>query len=89
MIVKCEGAFVETEVDGEVVLMNVTDGSFYSLDGPALAIWRALDGARSVEDIAAMLAGDYDEQADVIEEHVNEFVNTLADAGLVRAADTA
>jgi len=86
MITKCEGRFVETEVDGEVVVMNVETGLFYSLEGTALAIWQAIDGTRDTGAITALLCTRFDEGADVIGPEVAEFVVVLAEAGLVRDA---
>ncbi|WP_144096685.1 PqqD family protein [Croceicoccus sediminis] len=86
MISKCEARFVETEVDGEVVLMNIDSGLFYSLDGTALAIWRAIDGTRDEAAIVAVLAPGFDESEAQIAAHVREFIASLADAGLVETA---
>ncbi|MBS7669492.1 PqqD family protein [Croceicoccus gelatinilyticus] len=86
MISKCEGSFVETEVDGEVVLMNVESGLFYSLEGTGLAIWQAIDGTRDEADIVALLSPRFDESEAQIAEHVSQFVATLAGAGLVKTA---
>lgn len=86
MISKCEGSFVETEVDGEVVLMNVENGLFYSLDGTGLAIWRSIDGTRDEAGIVALLAPNFDESETQIANHVRDFIASLADAGLVETA---
>lgn len=86
MIIKCEGSFVETEVDGEIVLMDLDSGLFYSLEDTGLAIWRAIDGTRTADDIAALMAREFGESIEVVSAHVNEFIKTLAEAGLVKVA---
>lgn len=84
MISKCEGSYVETEVDGEVVLMNVDTSTFFSLEGTALDVWKAIDGAHDEAGIAALLAPQFDESEAQIAQHVGEFIASLAEAGLVQ-----
>lgn len=35
---------VETELDGEIALMNIDSGDFFALKDTALQIWRRIDG---------------------------------------------
>ena len=48
VIRKAIGKFVETELDGEVVVMNVDTGRFHVLKETGLAVWRLIDGERSL-----------------------------------------
>ncbi|WP_066559632.1 PqqD family protein [Croceicoccus bisphenolivorans] len=82
-ITKCEGSFVETEVDGELVLMNTATGNFYSLEDSGLAIWRTIDGNRGRADIVNTLAREFDETPEAIAADVDAFLASLADAGLI------
>ena len=80
---KTDNRFVETEVDGELVLMNTDSGTFYSLDGTGLAIWRAIDGTRNRDTIVSTLAADFDAPVETIAPDVDAFLSTLREAGLL------
>ena len=82
-IAKAQGKFVETEIDDEVVLMDLESGNFFSLAGTSLAVWQAIDGERSEDEIAALLAEEYDQPLDQVLSDVTDFLGELRDAGLV------
>jgi len=83
VVSKIEGSFVETEVDEEIVLMRISDGDFFSLEGTALAIWQAIDGARDRAQIVGHLAAEFEAPAQAIEADTNAFLDELVAAGLV------
>lgn len=80
---KREDQFVETEVDGEVVVMNTATGNFYSLEASGLAVWRAIDGAAGRDEIVAGLAREYGESESAIATDIDAFLDHLDDAGLI------
>ncbi|MDR7100881.1 HPr-rel-A system PqqD family peptide chaperone [Croceicoccus sp. BE223] len=82
---KCEGRYVETEVDGELVLMNTATGRFFALEDSALAIWRAIDGNRDLATIADELAERFGTDAATVASDSGEFLADLVAAGLVEA----
>jgi len=84
-IVKNTGNFVETEIDDEIVLMRLSDGDFFSLEGTALTIWQAIDGLRDAAALTAFLAETFDAPAEAIRADVDRFVADLAAAGLLSA----
>lgn len=75
--------FVETELDGEGVLMSLASGEFFALRGSSLAIWKAIDGARTAQDIAGILAVEYAENPEVIAQDIGPFLARLQDAGFI------
>jgi len=84
MTITKDGArFVETEIDDEVVLMDVESGTFFSLAGTSLAVWRLIDGSRGEGEIAAALAADYDAPVEQVAADVAAFLAELREAGLV------
>ena len=83
VIEKCPYAYVETEIDGESVLMKLSDGKFYSLRDSGLAIWTAINGARDRDAIVTVVADDYDVSPRDVEHDVLAFLDSLTDAGLV------
>jgi hypothetical protein len=82
-IAKCKGRFIETEIDEEVVVMELGQGEFFSLAGTAGAIWRLIDGTRDRGALIAALAEEYNGPADEIAADVDEFLAKLGDAGFV------
>ena len=82
---KCEGRFVETEVDGELVLMNMATGHFFALEESALAIWRAIDGQRDLAAIVVDVAEQYGTDAATVASDSGEFLADLVQAGLIEA----
>lgn len=84
IIRKCNGQFVETEVDGEVVLMNTASGTFYSLEDSGLAIWKTIDGQRGRDAIVDTLAADFATDRSAIADDVDAFLATLTGAGLIK-----
>jgi len=82
-ITKKPGKFVETEIDDEVVLMDLESGNFFSLAGTSLAVWKAIDGACTEVQIVSRLAGDYAADADLVAADVAEFLAELRSAGLI------
>lgn len=83
LIAKASDQFVETEVDGELVIMNVATGDFFGLKGTGLAIWKLIEQHEDVAAIKEALLSDYDvSEADCAAE-VDEFVRELVHAKLL------
>jgi hypothetical protein len=56
------------------------------LEGPAAAIWGALDGTRATADIVAVVAGEFGLAPDAVRADVEGFLASLAERGLVEAS---
>lgn len=82
-LAKAQGRFSETEIDGEIVVMNLESGEFFSLTGTAREIWLRLDGTRDRAGLIAALAADYDSVAAAVAADVDAFLAELAAAGLL------
>ena len=76
-------AFSETEIDGEVVVMDLDRGDFFSLTGTAVAIWRKIDGTRSRSILITELAEEYARPQDEVTVDVDAFLAQLNTAGLI------
>ena len=75
--------FVETDLDGEAVIMNVENGRFHALKETGLVIWRLIDGRRSVADIQAELLKAYDVDEGLCRGECEKFLMALKRAGFV------
>ncbi|MCX5713301.1 MAG: PqqD family peptide modification chaperone, partial [Candidatus Omnitrophica bacterium] len=48
-----------------------------------VAVWKRLDGKRSLEDIVSEIKNSFEETPDAVSKEVIAFVNTLAEKGFV------
>ena len=81
---KCSDRFLATEVDDELILLDMEGGELLSLEGPARAIWDAINGARTEAEIAAAATAEFAGDPQTIERDTRSFLGELAAAGLVR-----
>lgn len=82
-IAKLTDRFTETEVDDEIVIMQLDTGDFFSLTGSGTAIWRLIDGERDRLALVAALCDEFSAaQAEVVAD-VDEFLGKLRAAGLL------
>lgn len=73
-----------------VVVLPLTDPSGARplvLEGPAAAVWHALDEPRSTADVVARVSADFGIPAAEVELDVATFLSELAAGGLIRPAD--
>jgi len=82
-LMKQQGRFSATEVDGEVILLHLDDGTFFSLTATAAAIWALIDGKRNRAAIQAELAKMYDADDVTIAAQLGGFIVQLQAAGFV------
>ena len=80
---KTTHSFVETEIDGEAVIMNLDTGHFHSLKETGLTIWRLIDGRRSIGAIQAALLDTYDVEESQCRADCERFFASLQQAGFV------
>lgn len=50
-------------VDGEVILINTTNGCYYSLRGAAVPLWGEIEDGRSLDELRQWAAGHYGDPA--------------------------
>ncbi|MFA6219978.1 MAG: PqqD family protein [Erythrobacter sp.] len=75
--------FIETDVDGEVLIVDLDGGELFSLSGTAREIWRLIDGRRTENEIAAVLADRFDAPARRITDDVVALVERLVQTAMV------
>jgi Coenzyme PQQ synthesis protein D (PqqD) len=78
---------IHQTLDGEVIVVNLDSGTYYSLEGPAAAIWSAIDGGASLAETVAHAARRYDAPGDALERSVTRFVDELEREQLIVAAE--
>ncbi|WJY19698.1 PqqD family protein [Alteriqipengyuania flavescens] len=82
MIPRKTSDFAETAFDDETVVMRMSDGDFFAMEGSAHAIWNLIDGERSRDEILAGLQRDYAGDP-AMGEDLDAFLASLRSAGLL------
>ena len=73
-------------VDGEVMVMNLRDGIYYSVTGVAAAIWPALAGGVELDEIAVAVADTTGAPLARVTADLDGFVTRLGEEAILRAA---
>jgi hypothetical protein len=75
---------VAREIEGEIILVPLVSGmgdledELFTLNATGMAVWKLLDGKRSVKTVAALLAKKYKARPSVVEQDVAGLVTELA-----------
>jgi hypothetical protein len=75
-------AVIETELPGELILLDPNTREMFSLNDTGTAAWRALPG-RSLREVGDLLAASFEVAAEVATEDVRKLVARLVAAGLL------
>lgn len=77
-------------IEGEALIINMTTGSYYSLDGTGGLIWELLqNGPCSASTLAAALQSVFTAETSQIETEINVLLNELKTEGLLTPAEKA
>lgn len=68
---------VTSEVDGELVMMDVESGNYFNLDSIGTAIWSRLEHPVRFEDLCQDLHGIYDAAPDTIQRDVAALLSRM------------
>jgi hypothetical protein len=74
-------------IDGEVVVINLQTGTYYSLTGAAAAIWEALERGAAAAQITGTLAAHFTDCDAGLESIVDGFLNELRGESLIVPAE--
>jgi hypothetical protein len=78
---------VHETVDGEVIAIDLANGSYYSLAGSGPAIWELLGRGASEAEISAVLAVRFEGEESEIRSAVSALLGELQENGLIVASD--
>ena len=84
---------VAREIDGEIVLVPLVSGigdaddELYTLNETGHVIWRQLDRQRTLREVAAVLAEEFDASLSDIENDVLGFASELVHRGILVTAE--
>jgi hypothetical protein len=80
---------VHETVDGEVIAIDLADGSYYSLSGSGPVAWGLLSAGASAAEVGRALEARFDAGPGVIEAAVAGLLTRLSESGLIVADDDA
>lgn len=70
-------------IDGEAVVVNLTDSTFHTLNPVATFIWKQADGQTSVKEIAQKVCQEFEADRDTAEKDCLEFIRKLVDKDML------
>jgi hypothetical protein len=74
---------IAQENAGALVLFNMDDGQYYSLNEIGTRIWELSDGSRSVGQVVSILCEEYDSPAEIVKSDALELLEELVFADLL------
>jgi hypothetical protein len=74
---------LKQEAAGTVVLLDVEDGRYYSLEDVGSRAWDLCDGTRTVAEIASLLEAEFDAPAKTILNDLLELLTDMANENLL------
>jgi len=74
---------IAQKASNDWLLLNMEDGNYFSLNEIGGRIWELCDGNRSVSQLAAALAAEYDTSTEVLEKDILELLEHLQNGKLI------
>lgn len=74
---------LESEVDGDVIALDIERGHCYGLNGTASEIWKMLAAETTLAEICSTLVGRFDVERADCEQQVATLLSQLRDEGLL------
>ena len=76
-----------SEIDDEVVMMNIQSGKYFGMDAIGSRIWQLVEEKIQVKEIIAQLLEEYDVTEEQCHSDVLEFLNELYEQNLVQVTE--
>ncbi|MDN3233554.1 PqqD family protein [Priestia megaterium] len=71
------------EEEGEILLINMKENTFHSLDAISSIIWRKIEHFKKITDVINYIYENSDGEKEVITKDINEFVLNLEKVGVL------
>ena len=76
------------DLDGEAVILNISNGVYYGLNGVGARIWALLqEKSRSIEELRQVLLDEYDVDAQQCETQLFALLQNLESKGLIKVGE--
>ena len=70
-------------VGEEAIIVNLSTGSYYTLNDTGKLFWELIDGQRSISDCAHAVATEYDVESGIVEVDLLELAVEFEQEGLI------
>ena len=70
-------------IDGEVIIVNLKQGDYYSLLNTSAEIWTEIEREQSSAQIVAQLTQNYQEEPEIIAQGVQRFIDQLIEECII------
>ncbi len=74
-------------MDGEAIIINLSNGVYYSMDKVGGMIWEMIEGRHSLEEIVAAISASYDVGAERAKSDVERLLEELVQENLIIVAE--
>ena len=74
---------IAQKASNDLLLFNIEDGNYYSLNEIGSRIWELCDGTYSVGELVTVLAKEYDASHEELQKDVAELLETLKNGKLI------
>jgi hypothetical protein len=71
-------------LEGECVILNPLEGTYFGLNAVGLSFWEKVDGARTVGEITDLLLDEYEVDRATLARDILELVGTMIENNLLR-----
>lgn len=80
---------IHETIDGEVIVINLASGNYYSVKGAGADIWDVIQSSPGIDSsaITAAVASRFDRASEAVEDEIAAFLEELRQENLVAAAD--
>lgn len=74
-------------MDGEAILINLSNGIYYSMDKVGAVVWELVERNFSAEEMVAFIVSRYEVEIEKAQADVERLLQELVDENLILAAD--
>lgn len=86
-ILRRKAGIAESEIDDQLVMMDLAQSKFFGLNGVGKSIWGCLQEPTTVDSICRVLLSEYDVNRVDCENDVKDFILALQKANLVEISE--
>ncbi|MBE9005961.1 lasso peptide biosynthesis PqqD family chaperone [Fortiea sp. LEGE XX443] len=72
-----------SELQGEVVILDIKTGAYYGLNEVGASIWNYIQSPKTVEEIQEAILAEYEIEAEVCKRDISALLKDLAAKGLI------
>ncbi len=83
MILGRKGDVQWTVMEGEAVILNLTNGIYYTLDRVGTVIWQEVTAGKDIEEIVKIVCARFDEEASVVRGDIEKLLAHLKQEQLI------